>query len=105
MQMKEKIGDDCVSSKNFIEFSPMAEKDQLIVCGETKEFLFFIPRINSCFDMESQEKLKECLLKTIKIHYKNINNNAKLRKVEADEWGFEGKITNNNKLLVTQKLI
>ena len=59
------IGEDCLSSKDFKQFSPIMDKDQVIVCKQTKQLVFFIPRSNHSFKEKSQDSLKRCLLDTL----------------------------------------
>ena len=72
----DEIGENCLSSKDFKQFSPILDKDQAIVCKETKQLLFFIPRSNHTFDSKWQESLKHCLLDTLGKPSKSCNQNV-----------------------------
>ena len=61
----DEIGENCMSSKDFIQFSPIKDKDQLVYCAKTKQLVFLIPRSNNSFDKKSQQSLQRCLLRTL----------------------------------------
>lgn len=83
------IDDACLSSKAFQKFMPMETKDQLVMCSESRELIFYIP-CSSSFDRSEQQALKKCLLETSKSRPNNINKLSKKRRVNASKWAFAG---------------
>ena len=83
------LDDECLSSREFKEFIPMENKDQLVICSESHQLIFFIPCSNS-FDRSEQQALKKCLLNSLNIRPNNINKLSKKRRVIADKWAFAG---------------
>ena len=83
------IEESCLSSKAFQKFLPMETKDQLVICSESRQLIFYIP-CSSSFDRSEQQALKKCLLKTSKSRPNNMNKLSKKRRINAAKWAFAG---------------